>query len=241
MIALDTNLLARLLLRDDARQYARVRHLLAQEQDFTAPVTVMLELVWVLKVNDCSPQDIVRGIRLLLGLPNFKPQQADALRQALQWYAPRASILPMRCTWPRAVPANTWRRLTRPLPARQASWEPCRRWRRFRWHRQPSIRQNKQKRHPRVPFFRGLKRSLRLKPSPSTARHAVAARHSLVLKAQCNNKRHSNKKNGFQFTQWLGYLTTLTKIFWARCAPPCRSPSGPISAWVISTSGVDIA
>lgn len=87
MIALDTSLLARLLLRDDARQYARVRRLLAQEQDFTAPATVMLELVWVLEVNDCSPQDIVRGIRLLLDLPNFKPQQSDALRQALQWYA----------------------------------------------------------------------------------------------------------------------------------------------------------
>lgn len=87
MIALDTNLLARLLLRDDARQYARVRQLLTQEQDFTAPVTVMLELVWVLEVNDCSPDDIVRGIRLLLGLSNFKPQQADALHQALQWYA----------------------------------------------------------------------------------------------------------------------------------------------------------
>ncbi|MDO8442630.1 MAG: type II toxin-antitoxin system VapC family toxin [Polaromonas sp.] len=87
MITLDTNLLVRLLLRDDARQYTRVRQLLAQEQDFTAPVTVMLELVWVLEVNDCGAGDIVRGLKLLLGLPNFKPQQADALHQALQWYA----------------------------------------------------------------------------------------------------------------------------------------------------------
>lgn len=87
MIALDTNLLARLLLRDDARQHTRVRQLLAQEQDFTAPVTVVLELVWVLEVNGCSTDDIVRGLKLLLGLPNFKPQQADALHQALQWYA----------------------------------------------------------------------------------------------------------------------------------------------------------
>lgn len=87
MIALDTNLLARLLLRDDPRQYARVRRLLAQEQDFTAPVTVMLELVRVLEVNDCGAADIVRGVKLLLGLSNFKPQQADALHQALQWYA----------------------------------------------------------------------------------------------------------------------------------------------------------
>lgn len=87
MIALDTNLLARLLLRDDARQHARARQLLAREQDYTAPVTVLLELVWVLEVNDCAREDIARGINLLLGLPNFKPQQADALRQALDWYA----------------------------------------------------------------------------------------------------------------------------------------------------------
>lgn len=87
MIALDTNLLARLLLRDDRRQHARVVQLLAGQQDFTAPVSVMLELVWVLEVNDCSTQDVVRGLNLLLGLPNFKPQQADALRQALLGYA----------------------------------------------------------------------------------------------------------------------------------------------------------
>jgi predicted nucleic-acid-binding protein len=87
MIALDTSLLARLLLRDDRRQHARVVQLLASQQDFTAPVSVMLELVWVLEVNDCSTQDVVRGLNLLLGLPNFKPQQADALRQALLGYA----------------------------------------------------------------------------------------------------------------------------------------------------------
>lgn len=87
MIALDTNLLARLLLRDDASQHARARQLLSQEGDCTAPITVMQELVWVLEVNDCSREDIVRGLDLLLGLPNFKPQEPLALRQALAWYA----------------------------------------------------------------------------------------------------------------------------------------------------------
>lgn len=29
----------------------------------------------------------MRGLKLLLGLPNFKPQQADALRRALDGYA----------------------------------------------------------------------------------------------------------------------------------------------------------
>ena len=87
MIALNTNLLARLLLRDDKRQHARVLQLLAGKQDFTAPVSVMLELVWVLEVSGCSTIDVVRGLNLLLGLPNFKPQQAQALRRALLGYA----------------------------------------------------------------------------------------------------------------------------------------------------------
>jgi predicted nucleic-acid-binding protein len=87
MIALDTNLLARLLLRDNKKQHASVVHLLAGPNEFTAPVSVMLELVCVLEVNDCTSDDIVRGLNLLLGLSNFKPQQADALRQALASYA----------------------------------------------------------------------------------------------------------------------------------------------------------
>jgi predicted nucleic-acid-binding protein len=87
MRALDTNLLARLLLRDDAVQHQRVKALLQTGQIFTAPVTVLLELVRVLEVNDCSPLEIERGMLLLLGLPNFKPAQADAVRAALRAYA----------------------------------------------------------------------------------------------------------------------------------------------------------
>jgi len=54
MIALDTNVLARYLLNDDAGQARAAAHLLARKQTFTAPLTVMLELVWVLKVNGCA-------------------------------------------------------------------------------------------------------------------------------------------------------------------------------------------
>lgn len=86
MIALDTNLLARLLLKDDAAQHARAKALLATGQIFTAPVTVLLELVWVLEANDCPVAEVSRGLELLLALPNFKPAQADALHQALHGY-----------------------------------------------------------------------------------------------------------------------------------------------------------
>ena len=87
MIALDTNLFARLLLQDDKAQHARVKALLAQDLVFTAPVTVLLELAWVLEANDCTASEIASGLTLLLGLPNFKPEQADAVRAAIHDYA----------------------------------------------------------------------------------------------------------------------------------------------------------
>lgn len=83
MIALDTNVLARLLLQDDAEQFERARALLASSQEFTAPVTVLLELVWLLESNDCTPAEIQRGMNLLLGLPNFNAPQAPAVHLAL--------------------------------------------------------------------------------------------------------------------------------------------------------------
>ena len=86
MIALDTNLLARLLLQDDAAQYKRVKTLFETRQIFTAPVTVMLELVWVLESREISAAQIATGLNALLDLPNFKPERLDALRQALRSY-----------------------------------------------------------------------------------------------------------------------------------------------------------
>lgn len=99
MIGLNTNLLARLLLRDDAAQHSRVRALLPTEQVFTTPVTVLLELVWVLEANDCTPAEIERGMQLLLGLRNFRPPEADAVRTALRAYAQGVDFA-RRCTWP---------------------------------------------------------------------------------------------------------------------------------------------
>lgn len=87
MIAVDTHVLARLLLDDDAVQHQRAKALLKTRQIFTAPITVMLELVWVLESYDCTAEKIATGLTALLALPNFKPAQADALRLALQSYA----------------------------------------------------------------------------------------------------------------------------------------------------------
>lgn len=86
MIAVDTNVLARLLLKDHEGQYRAAVALFSKKQDYTAPPTVMLELVWVLQTRGHARQDIVESLRLLLGLANFKPMQGEALGMALEWY-----------------------------------------------------------------------------------------------------------------------------------------------------------
>jgi len=86
MIALDTNILARYLLKDDADQFERARILIEGAERITAPATVLLELAWVLEVSDCSRQDVARAFRLLAGLPNFTIRPLDGLLYALRWY-----------------------------------------------------------------------------------------------------------------------------------------------------------
>ncbi len=86
MIAIDTNLLLRLVLDDDAAQQARVNALLKTGRLFTAPATVLLELVWVLQSRGFSAVHIVRGLTSLLEIPNFKPEHDIAIREALHSY-----------------------------------------------------------------------------------------------------------------------------------------------------------
>lgn len=86
MIALDTNVLARYFLNDEPAQAKAAVKLLSKKQHYTAPPTVILELVWVLSVNGCERAQIVKALRVLLGLPNFKPKNFEALCYAVRWY-----------------------------------------------------------------------------------------------------------------------------------------------------------
>jgi predicted nucleic-acid-binding protein len=86
MKVLDTNVLVRLLLADDQAQLAAAKKLLSQAQQFSSPISVMQELVWVLEAHDYTPQEVLHGMILLLGLPNFKAEHASELNQALIWY-----------------------------------------------------------------------------------------------------------------------------------------------------------
>ena len=86
MIAVDTNVLARLLLRDDEAQYRKAVKLFGDGREYTAPPTVMLELVWVLGGYGYSREDIAVSLKSLLGLSNFKPRQVAAIAIAVVWY-----------------------------------------------------------------------------------------------------------------------------------------------------------
>ncbi len=86
MIALDTNILARFLLKDDEKQYRTAVSLLQKKQEYSVPPSVLLELVWVLQINDCTRDEIVKGLRALFGLRNFKPMAFESMAYALRWY-----------------------------------------------------------------------------------------------------------------------------------------------------------
>ncbi|CAG4883963.1 conserved protein of unknown function [Georgfuchsia toluolica] len=86
MIAVDTNVLARLLLRDDEAQYRKAVRLFGDGRDYAAPPTVILELVWVIDSYGYAREDIAIALKSLLGLPNFKPKGRAAVAMALVWY-----------------------------------------------------------------------------------------------------------------------------------------------------------
>ena len=85
MISVDTNILARLLLKDDAKQYRETKSLLESDEEVYVPITVLLELAWVLKVRDSTRQEILAALRGIVDLPQVRPQHPDAVRRAFGW------------------------------------------------------------------------------------------------------------------------------------------------------------
>jgi predicted nucleic acid-binding protein len=86
VIALDTNVIARYLLGDDETQFASAAKLIEGKETCTAPVTVFLELVWVLESYDIERLAVVKNLRGFLGLPNIKPHQPQVLAKAINSY-----------------------------------------------------------------------------------------------------------------------------------------------------------
>lgn len=83
MLAVDTNVVVRLLVNDDQRQGAIARDLFASDEIHIS-VTVLLETAWVLEsVYGLDVKDVTRSLRGLLGLPNVRMEDAGNIASAL--------------------------------------------------------------------------------------------------------------------------------------------------------------
>jgi predicted nucleic-acid-binding protein len=85
MHAVDTNVLVRLLIGDDAAQSKRAAALFKKESIFI-PKTVLLETEWVLRrLYRLERATVVGSLRKLGGLGNVEFEQPLVVAQALQW------------------------------------------------------------------------------------------------------------------------------------------------------------
>ena len=86
MIALDTNVVVRLLTNDDPSQAAEAARLVESEPVFL-PLSVVLETEWVLRsVYDLGRETVANAFRSLLGIPSVAAEAVDRIGQALDWY-----------------------------------------------------------------------------------------------------------------------------------------------------------
>ena len=91
MPALDTNVLVRYVVQDDAAQLAAAKRLIircvADGQSLFVPVTVVLEFEWVLRSNfGFAKEDLLRVLSSLLSAAELAFEAERALEVALQLF-----------------------------------------------------------------------------------------------------------------------------------------------------------
>ena len=86
MIAVDTNVLVRLLIEDDPDQAKRAAKLFGENEIFI-PKTVMLETEWVLRhAYGIDKNGILKAFQRLIGLSNLKMEDPQTMIVAISWY-----------------------------------------------------------------------------------------------------------------------------------------------------------
>lgn len=86
MIALDTNILVRLVTNDDPPAAKKAAALLRRGPVFI-PKTVLLEMEWVLRhAYQLEKPAILTAFRTLLGLPGVEVEDSFTITTALEWY-----------------------------------------------------------------------------------------------------------------------------------------------------------
>ena len=91
MASLDTNILVRLIVQDDARQTAAVQKLFQQSiqnsETLFVPITVSLELEWVLRASfGFGKADVIHALSTLLTAVELSFESEPALEMALFHY-----------------------------------------------------------------------------------------------------------------------------------------------------------
>jgi predicted nucleic-acid-binding protein len=87
MIAIDTNIVVRLMVNDDDLQVGVARRLM-QREAILITSTVALETEWVLRnVYNLRPQQILAGLTRIFGLENVETENPAAMAKALSAYA----------------------------------------------------------------------------------------------------------------------------------------------------------
>ncbi|MCG9915964.1 MAG: type II toxin-antitoxin system VapC family toxin [Phenylobacterium sp.] len=85
MLAIDTNVVVRLLVGDHPDQSARARELIERHQ-VLAPTTIILESELVLRgAYGLAKADVLAALRAFAGLPNVTLQEPERVAAALKW------------------------------------------------------------------------------------------------------------------------------------------------------------
>jgi predicted nucleic-acid-binding protein len=86
VLAVDTNLVVRLVTNDDEAQATRAKAVFAANDVFV-PKTVLLEAEWVLRFTyELDRPAILRGLRGVLGMANVTGEDGANVARALDWY-----------------------------------------------------------------------------------------------------------------------------------------------------------
>lgn len=87
MLAIDTNVLVRLLTNDDLDQADKAKELVRGSEVFVTS-TVLLETEWVLRgAYGLAKRDVIAALRALCGLPSVILEDPACVEAALTWAA----------------------------------------------------------------------------------------------------------------------------------------------------------
>lgn len=88
MIAIDTNIVVRLLTNDEPEQARRAAALFQRESEVWIAMTVLLEAEWVLRSAYGLSQDVINSaLRKLASLPSVQLENPNAIAHCLDMHA----------------------------------------------------------------------------------------------------------------------------------------------------------